>query len=129
LPLVTSGTCAWMREMHAQKRFWCRCSQRKREAGEAIEPVWNRRDCISGAVKYQSFWTLSANPLLLSHKTMTALASSHQRTPAQILFRYLTQIGVVPLTGTKSDIHMREDLAIFDFELTIEERGAIDALL
>jgi hypothetical protein len=49
---VTSGTCAWMREMHAQKRFWCRCSQRKREAGNAIEPVWNRQDCISGAVKF-----------------------------------------------------------------------------
>jgi hypothetical protein len=55
LPLVTSGTCAWMREMHAQKRFWCRCSQRKREAGNSIEPVWNRRDCISGAVKLPSF--------------------------------------------------------------------------
>ncbi len=24
----------------------------KREAGNAIEPVWNRRDCISGAVKF-----------------------------------------------------------------------------
>src|ERR1700674_2365419 len=46
-----SGTCAWMREMHAQKRFWCRCSQTKREAGDSIEPVWNRQDCISGAVK------------------------------------------------------------------------------
>jgi hypothetical protein len=23
----------------------------KREAGNSIEPVWNRRDCISGAVK------------------------------------------------------------------------------
>jgi hypothetical protein len=23
----------------------------KREAGDAIEPVWNRRDCISSAVK------------------------------------------------------------------------------
>jgi putative transposase len=32
-------TCAWMREMHAQKRFWCRCSQKKREAGNALEPV------------------------------------------------------------------------------------------
>jgi hypothetical protein len=32
-----------MREMHARKSsFWCRCSQRKREAGTAIEPVRNR---------------------------------------------------------------------------------------
>jgi hypothetical protein len=41
-----------MREMHAQKStFWRRCSQRKREAGTAIEPVWTRQDCGSSAVK------------------------------------------------------------------------------
>ncbi len=72
---------------------------------------------------------MSANPHLLAHKTITALASSHNRTAPQILFRYLTQIGIVPLTGTKSETHMREDLAIFDFELTNEERAAIDGLL
>jgi len=52
LPVVMTGTCAWMREMHAQKKtFWCRCSQRKREAGIGIEPVWNRRGSVSSAVK------------------------------------------------------------------------------
>jgi hypothetical protein len=36
-------------EMRAQKSsFWCRCSQRKREAGTAIEPVWNRLDGVAG---------------------------------------------------------------------------------
>jgi diketogulonate reductase-like aldo/keto reductase len=88
-----------------------------------------RAFCDQSQIIYQSFWTLSANPHLLSHKTMTALASAHHRTTPQILFRYLTQIGVVPLTGTKSETHMREDLSIFDFELTDEERGAIDELL
>ncbi len=43
-------------------------------------------------------------------------------TPAQVLFRYLTEIDVVPLTGTTSQLHMREDLAIFDFTLTDAER-------
>jgi diketogulonate reductase-like aldo/keto reductase len=88
-----------------------------------------RAYCTEHQIIYQSFWTLSANPHLLVHPSMTALASSHKRTTAQILFRYLTQIGVVPLTGTKSEIHMREDLGIFDFELSGLERGAIDALL
>jgi diketogulonate reductase-like aldo/keto reductase len=88
-----------------------------------------RAFCDQNQIIYQSFWTLSANPHLLSHKTMTALASAHHRTAPQILFRYLTQIGVVPLTGTKSETHMREDLAIFDFELTDKERGAIDKLI
>jgi diketogulonate reductase-like aldo/keto reductase len=88
-----------------------------------------RAFCDQNQIIYQSFWTLSANPHVLAHKTMTALASIHQRTPAQILFRYLIEIEVVPLTGTQSETHMRDDLAVFDFELTIEERGAIDALL
>lgn len=88
-----------------------------------------RAFCDQLQIIYQSFWTLSANPQLLTHRTMTALASTHNRTAAQVLFRYLTQIGVVPLTGTKSETHMREDLSIFDFELSDVEQGAIDELL
>jgi hypothetical protein len=34
---------------------------------------------------YQSFWTLSANPHLLTHETVTVLASTHHRSAAQIL--------------------------------------------
>jgi len=88
-----------------------------------------RAYCDQHQIIYQSFWTLSANPQLLANKAMIALASTHNRTPAQILFRYLTQIGVVPLTGTKSEIHMRDDLSIFDFQLDNEERSAIEELL
>ena len=88
-----------------------------------------RAYCDQHQIIYQSFWTLSANPQLLADKTITAPAAIHQRTPAQILFRYLTQIGVVPLTGTKSGAHMREDLRIFDFQLSEEELRAIDERL
>jgi diketogulonate reductase-like aldo/keto reductase len=59
---------------------------------------------------------------------MTALARTYERTAAQILFRYLTQLGVVPLSGTQSEAHMRDDLAIFDFELTERELHAIEEL-
>jgi diketogulonate reductase-like aldo/keto reductase len=48
---------------------------------------------------------------------------------AQVLFRYLTGIGVVPLTGTTSQVHMRDDLAIFDFTLTDAERDSMGTLL
>jgi len=85
-----------------------------------------RAICARQQIVYQSFWTLTANPHVLAHATVGALASTHQRTPAQILFRYLTQTGVVPLTGTRSETHMREDLSIFEFELTDAERRAMD---
>jgi diketogulonate reductase-like aldo/keto reductase len=88
-----------------------------------------RAYCDEYQIIYQSFWTLSANPRLLAHKTVTGLAAIHRRTPAQILFRYLTQIGVVPLTGTKSLAHMREDLGIFEFQLSGQECDAMDEIL
>ncbi len=88
-----------------------------------------RAYCNQQQITYQSFWTLSANPQLLTHQTLTQIAATHKRTPAQILFRYLTQIGVLPLTGTRSELHMREDLSIFDFELSDVERHTIDAML
>ena len=56
---------------------------------------------------------------------------SHQiiGTAAQIFFRYLTQLGVVPLTGTCALQHMKEDLAIFDFELSSEDMKTVSLLL
>lgn len=88
-----------------------------------------RRFCRAQGIVYQSFWTLSANPGLLGNANLLNLASHHRRTPAQILFRYLSQRGVVPLTGTTSELHMREDLAIFEFELGETECAAVDLLL
>ena len=88
-----------------------------------------RAFCRQQEIIYQSFWTLTANPHVLAHATMTALASTYGRTAQQILFRYLTQAGVVPLTGTRSEAHMREDLSIFEFELTAAEICAVDKSL
>lgn len=87
-----------------------------------------RAFCRQHGILYQSFWTLTANPQVLAHRIVRELASKYRRTPAQILFRYLTQNGIVPLTGTRSETHMREDLGIFEFELADFEREAMDAL-
>jgi diketogulonate reductase-like aldo/keto reductase len=88
-----------------------------------------RAYCNQQGIIYQSFWTLTANPHILSHRNVVALGEKYQRTAAQILFRYLTQTEVAPLTGTRSEAHMREDLAIFEFELTASERSHLAVLL
>jgi diketogulonate reductase-like aldo/keto reductase len=88
-----------------------------------------REFCRQHEIIYQSFWTLTANPRLLADASVTALASKYARTPAQILFRYLTQSDVVPLTGTTSVAHMREDLQIFEFRLDDGELAAVNALM
>jgi diketogulonate reductase-like aldo/keto reductase len=88
-----------------------------------------REFCRHNRIVYQSFWTLTANPSILAHAALRALAATHGHTPAQVFFRYLTQIGVVPLTGTASQAHMREDLGIFEFELTQDQCAAVSGLL
>jgi diketogulonate reductase-like aldo/keto reductase len=87
-----------------------------------------RAFCLQHQIIYQSFWTLTANPDTLAHETVTALAAKYGRTAPQILFRYLNQVGVVPLTGTSSSRHMREDLAITEFELTADEMASMGEL-
>jgi diketogulonate reductase-like aldo/keto reductase len=85
--------------------------------------------CREHRIIYQSFWTLTANPHVLAHATLQTLAAKYRRNAAQLFFRYLSQIGIIPLTGTTSENHMREDLAIFDFELTADECDAVEMLL
>ncbi|QPK64700.1 aldo/keto reductase [Methylomonas sp. LL1] len=88
-----------------------------------------RQFCRQQGVIYQSFWTLTANPKILADTVIQDLATTYQRSSAQIFFRYLTQIGIVPLTGTSSVDHMRADLAIFEFKLTEDECAEIQRLL
>ena len=85
--------------------------------------------CRQHRIIYQSFWTLTANPGVLAHATLQTMAAKYRRSAAQIFFRYLSQIDIIPLTGTTSESHMREDLAIFDFELTADECNAVEMLL
>lgn len=73
--------------------------------------------CRRSGIVYQSFWTLTANPEQLARRELRALAARHGVTPAQLFFRALTQLDIVPLTGTSSEEHMRQDLAIFELEL------------
>ncbi len=87
-----------------------------------------RAFCRQHGILYQSFWTLTANPKVLAHNTLQTVASHYRRTTAQIFFRYLTQIDIIPLTGTTSETHMREDLAIFDFQLRESECELIGRL-
>lgn len=88
-----------------------------------------RRWCSDRGIVYQSFWSLTANADVLASDTVRMLAEKHDKTAPQIFFRYLGQSGIVPLTGTSSEQHMKEDLDLFDFELSADDLNAVSALL
>jgi len=87
-----------------------------------------RRFCQDKGVIYQSFWTLSANPDILASEVILKISEDQNKTPAQVFFRYLNYLDIIPLSGTTSAQHMREDLEISSFSLSGEECAAINSL-
>jgi diketogulonate reductase-like aldo/keto reductase len=85
-----------------------------------------RAFCAKQAIAYQGFSLLTANARELASPAVEGAARRTGRTPAQVVFRFALQVGMIPLTGTSSPAHMREDLACFDFALEPAEVSAIE---
>jgi diketogulonate reductase-like aldo/keto reductase len=89
---------------------------------------WNaevRAFCRDHGLAYQGFSLLTANGRALASPLVEGIALRAGRTPAQVVFRFALQASMIPITGTTSAAHMREDLACFDFELADEDVQAI----
>lgn len=65
-------------------------------------------------VVYQAFSLLTANRAELAVAPVKELASRRGCTTPQLVFAFARQVGMLPLTGTSSVEHMREDLAPLD---------------
>ena len=85
-----------------------------------------RAVCAEHGIVYQAFSLLTANRDVAAHRGVRAIAARHGKTLAQIIFRFARQVGMLPLTGTSSPVHMREDLATGDFALDAQELAIID---
>lgn len=88
-----------------------------------------RQFCTAYGIIYQGFSLLTANRDALAHSQIVRIAKRHDRTVSQLVFRFALDIGMLPLTGTTSADHMREDLAVFDFQLDQEEVDHIEKLM
>lgn len=56
------------------------------------------------------------------------LSSKHNKTAAQVALRWLFQLNIVSIPKATTREHLRENIEIFDFELTDEEMQTIAAL-
>ncbi|MHC3994781.1 aldo/keto reductase family protein [Thiomicrolovo sp. ZZH C-3] len=88
-----------------------------------------RAFCDANGIRYQSFWSLTANPHLLGSEPVIRAAMARRIGTPQIFYAYLIAKGITPLDGTTSSVHMQEDLHVTDIRLAPEEIAAIDRLL
>ena len=87
-----------------------------------------REICQAHDVIYQGFSLLTANREVLAGREIQTLARRLNATPAQIIFRFAMQIGMLPLTGTTDEQHMREDLQAEQITLSSEEIERIEMI-
>jgi diketogulonate reductase-like aldo/keto reductase len=87
-----------------------------------------RAFCRHQGILYQGFSLLTANMRAIQRPAIIAMAKSHACTLPQLVFRFALQVGMIVLTGTTSEEHMREDLACVDIELAQAELDTIERI-
>lgn len=71
---------------------------------------------------------LSRARTVIHDETITELARQKGKTVSQVILRWHVQLGVIPLPRSSSELHQKENLDVFNFELTDDEMATLNAL-
>ena len=84
--------------------------------------------CQAHGIIYQGFSLLTANREVLADPKIQTIAKRLDTGSPQIIFQFAMQIGMLPLTGTTSQQHMKEDLLVDQYTLSSEEIQQIETI-
>ena len=84
--------------------------------------------CQKRNIRYQGFSLLTANVEVLQHRLLQGVAARANATPAQVVFSFARAVGMLPLTGTSSAEHMKQDLESREVVLSAEAVRAIESI-
>jgi len=87
-----------------------------------------REICRAHGIIYQGFSLLTANREVLADPDVRTIAQRLGTGSAQVIFRFAMQIGMLPLTGTTSPQHMKEDLQADQLTLSPEDLQRIETI-
>lgn len=65
---------------------------------------------------------------MLGNETTSRIAKAHGKSSAQVILRWDLQNDVVVIPGSSNPDHQKENISLFDFELTKDEMNKINAL-
>ena len=73
-------------------------------------------------------WSPLAQGELLDDETIVDIAESHGKTPAQAILRWHLQLGNVVIPKSVTPARIRENIELFDFELSDAEMAEFERL-
>ena len=100
-----------------------------------IHPYYQERDVVpfihDKDIVVQCWYPLGGRgytQALLNDETIAGIAAAHSVSSAQVILRWDLQRGIVVIPGSSNPEHIRENLDLFDFELSDEEMKQIASL-
>jgi diketogulonate reductase-like aldo/keto reductase len=82
--------------------------------------------CHDKAVVFEAYSPLAQGHL--NDDLLTLIGKKHGKSSSQVMLRWAVQKGTVPLPRSSNPSHIKQNLDIFDFELSDSEIGKIDDL-
>ncbi|MFC9693462.1 aldo/keto reductase [Kribbella sp. NPDC056951] len=79
-------------------------------------------------IRTEAWSPLAKGGSLLTDPVIEALASKHERTPAQVVLRWHLQLGNIVIPKSVTPARIKENLNVFDFELSDEDLATITPL-
>ena len=73
-------------------------------------------------------WSPISRGRVLSNDLMIDLSQKYKKSIVQIVLRWHMQKGVIPIPKSSNENRIKENIAIFDFEISSEDMKAIDSL-
>src|SRR5436190_3133284 len=73
-------------------------------------------------------WSPLGQGQLISDKMVAQLAAKHGKTPAQIILRWHVEQGLVTIPKSSNPSRLRENIAIFDFQMDTDDMAKLDNL-
>jgi len=83
--------------------------------------------CVSKKIQLEAYSPLTRGHRL-DHPVISQIAARHGRTPAQVLIRWSLQHGLVVIPKSIRPERIRENAAVFDFQLSPDDMKRLDSL-
>lgn len=86
-----------------------------------------RAFCKANGIQFES-WSPLKKGQIVDMQPITDLTKKYEKSHAQIVLRWNMQHGIVTIPKSSKPHRIKENMEIFDFELSQEDMGLIDAL-
>lgn len=98
-----------------------------------LQPYFQQKElvdyCQSRGIQIEAWGPFTAGQTgLFQEPVIVSLAEKYGKTPAQIVLRYDVERGIIPLPKSSDPRRQRQNLDVFDFALTEEEKAQMAGL-